>query len=66
MTTIKTNGTDSAATLIEVEKAILQRRIAEAAYYRAQKRGFEPGFEEEDWVEAEREILCALQNTGDF
>ena len=32
------------------------RRIAEAAYYRAQRRGFRPGYEDEDWLEAEREI----------
>lgn len=30
--------------------------IAEAAYYRAERRGFESGFELEDWLEAEREI----------
>jgi hypothetical protein len=32
------------------------RRIAEAAYYRAERRGFTPGYEEEDWIAAEREI----------
>jgi Protein of unknown function (DUF2934) len=32
------------------------RRIAEAAYYRAERRGFTPGDEEEDWIAAEREI----------
>jgi hypothetical protein len=31
-------------------------RIAEAAYFRAQQRGFAPGFELEDWLGAEREI----------
>jgi hypothetical protein len=30
--------------------------IATAAYYRAQKRGFQPGHEIEDWLAAEREI----------
>lgn len=33
-----------------------RRRIAEAAYYRAQRRAFVPGDEERDWLEAEREI----------
>ncbi|HEV7391576.1 MAG TPA: DUF2934 domain-containing protein [Burkholderiales bacterium] len=33
-----------------------QRRVAEAAYYRAERRGFVAGFEEEDWLEAEREL----------
>ena len=33
-----------------------QRRIAEAAYYRALARGFEPGNEVDDWIQAEAEI----------
>jgi sterol desaturase/sphingolipid hydroxylase (fatty acid hydroxylase superfamily) len=34
----------------------LHAMIAEAAYYRAEKRGFAPGYESVDWMEAEREI----------
>lgn len=30
--------------------------IQEAAYLRAERRGFEPGFELEDWLAAENEI----------
>ena len=30
--------------------------IAEAAYFRAEKRGFTPGHEVEDWLAAERKI----------
>jgi len=30
--------------------------IATAAYYRAEKRGFAAGYEDEDWLAAEREI----------
>jgi hypothetical protein len=33
-----------------------EQRIAEAAYWRAERRGFKPGHELEDWLEAEREI----------
>lgn len=35
-----------------------QRRtmIAEAAYFRAERRHFEPGHELEDWLQAEAEI----------
>lgn len=33
-----------------------QQQIAEAAYYKAEKRGFAPGQEEQDWFEAEAEI----------
>jgi len=31
--------------------------IARAAYFRAEKRGFAPGSELQDWVEAEAELL---------
>ena len=34
--------------------------IAEAAYLRAERRGFTPGHEVEDWVAAEAEIDLAL------
>ena len=34
----------------------LHLRIAEAAYYLAERRGFAPGYEEGDWLEAERAI----------
>jgi len=39
-----------------------QRRamIAEAAYYRAQRRGFEPGHALEDWLQAEVEVERTL------
>ena len=33
--------------------------IEEAAYYRAEKRHFEPGHELDDWLQAEAEI-CSL------
>ncbi len=32
------------------------RRICELAYRRAEQRGFVPGGEMEDWLEAEREV----------
>ena len=34
--------------------------IAQAAYYRAQKRGFAPGLEAEDWRDAEAEVMQRL------
>ena len=34
--------------------------IAEAAYFRAEKRGFAPGHEAEDWLAAEAEIDARL------
>lgn len=35
----------------------LRKQIEEAAYYRARQRGFAPGHELEDWVQAESEVL---------
>lgn len=34
--------------------------IAEAAYFRAEKRGFAEGDPVQDWLQAEREIECML------
>jgi DUF2934 family protein len=36
-----------------------QRMIAEAAYFRAARRGFRAGHAMEDWLDAEREINAA-------
>ncbi|UZR27160.1 DUF2934 domain-containing protein [Methylococcus mesophilus] len=36
---------------------ILHALIAEAAYLRAERRGFAGGGELEDWLEAEKEVL---------
>ena len=41
--------------------AQIQAWIAEAAYYRAQNRGFEPGRETEDWLAAEAEVLARVR-----
>jgi hypothetical protein len=35
--------------------------IAVAAYYRAQRRNFEPGHDLEDWLEAEAEVDASLR-----
>ncbi len=35
--------------------------IAQAAYFRAEKRGFAAGGEEQDWLEAEAEIEALLE-----
>lgn len=40
----------------------LQAMIAEAAYFRAEQRNFAPGYEQHDWLEAEREIDAMLSN----
>jgi len=40
-----------------IEKAELDALIAERAYFIAQRRGFEPGHDVEDWLQAEAEVL---------
>lgn len=41
-----------------------QRFIAEAAYFRSEKRGFIEGSELADWIEAEAEIDALLDSRG--
>lgn len=36
------------------------RMIAEAAYYRAERRGFQEGNQDADWLEAEKEVEVIL------
>lgn len=38
----------------------LRRRVAEAAYYLAERRGFEPGHDVDDWLEAEQQVKDEL------
>jgi DUF2934 family protein len=47
--------------LIPLDDASADRlkRIAEAAYRRAQQRNFAPGHDLEDWLEAEKEVDAA-------
>ena len=40
----------------------IYRLIQEAAYYKAKARGFEPGHEVQDWIEAEAEVRLRLDN----
>jgi predicted transcriptional regulator len=50
--------------LIPLDEATAERlkRIAEAAYRRAQQRNFAPGHDLEDWLAAEQEVDAALRN----
>lgn len=48
----QTASDDSKARSSSEERA---RRVAVAAYYRAERRGFTPGYEIEDWLAAEAE-----------
>lgn len=42
----------------------IRRLIAEAAYYRAKERGFQPGHELEDWVQAESEVMRRVERSA--
>jgi hypothetical protein len=51
-----------------VEPEVREIMIAEAAYYIAECRGFEPGAEMDDWLEAEAaidQLLAAVEAEGD-
>ena len=52
-----TDGVEPVAMTLEER----YRKIAEAAYFRAQARGFAPGHEVEDWLAAEREVERELR-----
>jgi hypothetical protein len=42
----------------------LRKLISEAAYYRAKQRGFTPGHELEDWIQAEAEVMRRVAPRG--
>ena len=42
----------------------LRKLISEAAYFRAKQRGFAPGHEDEDWIQAEAEVMRRLGTAG--
>lgn len=41
---------------IRLSEEAKSRMIATAAYFRAERRGFAPGGELQDWLEAERDV----------
>ena len=45
---------------VDLSPEELRKLISEAAYYRAKQRGFTPGHELEDWVQAEQEVMRRL------
>ncbi len=50
------NSRNCPATAPSISAEERQNLIARAAYFRAEKRGFSPGCELQDWVEAEMEV----------
>ncbi len=43
-----------------VPRDVRREMIAQAAYFRAERRGFEPGHELDDWLAAEMEVDTGL------
>jgi hypothetical protein len=43
-----------------IDQELRRGMIALAAYYRAERRGFAPGHEAQDWLAAESEVDAAL------
>lgn len=52
----KGNSKPQAASSPALNAQERDKLIAQAAYFRAEKRGFAPGYELQDWVEAEVEV----------
>ena len=44
------------ASMQDTPQEATRQKIAELAYYRAEQRGFSPGYELEDWLAAEEEV----------
>ncbi|NJC87886.1 MAG: DUF2934 domain-containing protein [Methylococcaceae bacterium] len=42
------------------DQSVIDKMVAEAAYYLAEKRNFATGFEEEDWLKAKEQIMSQL------
>lgn len=51
-------------TPVRVQPANWDEMIAEAAYYRAEKRNFYPGYDLRDWLEAKKDITKVYGNTA--
>ena len=49
---------------VQISQDELRKLVSEAAYYRAKQRGFTPGQEEEDWIQAEAEVLRRIGADG--
>jgi hypothetical protein len=46
---------------VEISPEARRSMIAESAYLRAERRGFVPGYELEDWIAAESEVDALLE-----
>lgn len=58
--TTRTQASFGGAARAEVSPEEVRKLVSEAAYYRAKQRGFKPGHEVEDWIQAEAEVLSRI------
>ena len=63
-TASETAGRAAADAKTALSNEDIYRLIAEAAYFKAKARGFEPGGEVQDWIEAETEVRQRIENGG--
>jgi hypothetical protein len=56
----RSRSTEAIATAAVIDLEDRRALIAQAAYLRAEKRSFAPGFEVEDWLSAESEVDTLL------
>jgi len=55
------DGKASGNTGAKLSPEEVYRLIQESAYFKAKERGFQPGHEVQDWIEAEAEVRTRLQ-----
>jgi len=60
--TVKPQSTFRGNAQAEVSPEELRKLISEAAYFRAKQRGFAPGYELEDWIQAEAEVMRRVES----
>ena len=46
------------------EEEAKRRLIADIAYFAAERRGFSPGYEVDDWLQAEQELEASMEAPG--
>lgn len=60
--TVETRAPVTGNTRAQMSPEEVYRLIQETAYYKAKARGFAPGHEVQDWIEAEAEVRTRLEN----
>lgn len=47
---------------VHCSEQVIRCLVSQAAYYKAKNRGFTSGHDDEDWLEAEKEIKSCLRD----